>query len=298
VSNWYREALQEITGDSWLDDLARASIRAAEEKFSPDYAPPALLRVEFAGLREVGAYDSYLAAKAIQDATTKLAHIIRHPGTETNVAYAGDREKAPLFVRNQAGNVMVFGFPVVEDEVPEGTLAGTVAATLAVQAARELVNVLPSSAEDDAAVDAVLAQRPTVRNAVNGIVKVVPPKADGLGFRLTPSLGEPVSSVLSRDQARVLKDSLAELRVDTHQVTMTGRLDGVRTKRRIFYLETESGSEIHGALDIESSLADIRENLDRHVAVRLEVEQTQSASGQRSHPRYRLLRIEPAQATL
>lgn len=296
MSNRYRDALQEITGDSWLDDLARASIRAAEAKFSPDYVPPALLRVEFPGLREVGARDSYLAMKAIQDATTKLAHIIRNPGTETNVAHAASRAKAPLFVRNQAGNVMIFGFPAVENEIPPGTLTGTVSATLAVKAARELVIVLPASAEDDAALDAVLAQRPTVRNAVNDIVRAVPPKADGLDFRLTPSSGEPVSSVLSRDQARILKDSLAELRVDRRQITMAGRLDGVRTKRRIFYLEPESGAEIHGALDLESSLDDIRENLDRHVILRLEVEQTQSVSGQRSQPRYRLLRIEPSQA--
>jgi hypothetical protein len=39
VSNPYRDAVQRITGDSWADDLARASIRAAEAKFSPDYAP-------------------------------------------------------------------------------------------------------------------------------------------------------------------------------------------------------------------------------------------------------------------
>jgi hypothetical protein len=292
VSNWYRDALRDITGDSWLDELARASLHAAEAKFSPDYVPPALLRVEFPGLREVNAHDSHLAMKAIQDATSKLARIISNPGTETNVAHASSRAKAPLFVRNQAGNVMVFGFPEVEDEIPPGTLPGTVAPTLAVQAARELVTVLPSSAEDDAAVDAVLAQRPTVRNAVNDIVRAVPPKADALDFRLTPSSGESVSSVLSRDQARVLKDSLAELRVDRREVTLTGRLDGVRTKRRIFYLETETGSEIHGALDLESSLDDIRENLDRKVVVRLEVERTQSASGQRSQPRYRLLRIE------
>lgn len=296
MSDWYRDALREITGDSWLDDLARASIRAAEAKFSPDYAPPALLRVEFPGLREVEAHDSYLATKAIQDATAKLAHIIRNPGTETNIAHAASRAKAPLFIRNQAGNVMVFGFPSAEDQIPSGTLPGTVSTSLAVAAARELVIVLPSSAEDDAALDALLAQRPTVRNAVNGIVKAVPAKADGLGFRLTPSVGEPVSSVLSRDQVRVLGDSLAELRVDKREITMAGRLDGVRTKRRIFYLETESGTDIHGALDLESSLADIRENLDRQVVVRLEEERTQSASGQRSLPRYRLLRIEPSQA--
>jgi hypothetical protein len=297
VSDFFREAIAEITGDSWLDDLARASWRAAEEKFSPDYVPPAQLRVSFPGLREVQARDSYLAMKAIQNATTKLAHIIRNPGSETNIAYAADRAKAPLLLRSQAANVIVFGFPVVEDEVPPGTLVGTVSETLAVQAARELVNVLPSSAEDDAALDAVLAQRRTVRNAVNDIVMAVPPKADGLSFQLTPSSGESVFSVLSRDQASMLRDSLQEMRVDRRTVLMAGRLDGVRTKRRIFYLEPESGGEIHGALDLES-MDDIRANLDRNVLVRLEEERTQSVSGQRSQPRYRLLSIEPSQGTL
>lgn len=297
VSNPYREALYRITGDTWADDLARASVRAAEAKFSPSFTRPALLRVVFPGLREVDAHDSYLATKAIQDATAKLGYVIRHPGAETNIAHAASRAKAPLFLRSQAGNMMVFGFPAVDDEVPPGTIPGAVAETLAVQAARELVTVLPATGEDDQALDAVLAQRPTVRNAVNDIVKAVPPKADGLSFQLTSSSGEPVSSVLSRDQASVLRDSLQEMRVERHRVRMSGRLDGVRTKRRIFYLEPDSGGEIYGALDLES-MADIRANLDRHVVVMLEEERTQSASGQRSQPRYRLLSIEPSQGTL
>jgi hypothetical protein len=33
--NQWREAIERITGDTWLDDLARASLRAAEAKFSP-----------------------------------------------------------------------------------------------------------------------------------------------------------------------------------------------------------------------------------------------------------------------
>lgn len=31
----FSEARQEITGDSWLDDLARKSLSAAEAKFGP-----------------------------------------------------------------------------------------------------------------------------------------------------------------------------------------------------------------------------------------------------------------------
>jgi hypothetical protein len=256
-----------------------------------------LLRLAFPGLREVDAHDSYLATKAIQDATAKLAHIIRNPRSETSIAHAADRAKAPLLMRSQTGNVIIFGFPVVEDEVPPGTLAGIVPETLAVQAARELVNVLPSSSEDDAAIDAVLAQRLTVRNAVNDIVNAVPKKAEGLGIQLQRGSGDTVSSILSTEQAGMLKDSLKETRVGRRVITMAGRLDGVRTKRRIFYLEPESGGEIHGALDLES-LDEIRANLNRHVVVRLEEERIESVSGRKSQPLYRLLRIESEPATL
>ena len=180
VSNFFREAIDEITGDSWLEDLARASWRAAEAKFSPDYMPPAVLRIQFPGLREIDAHDSSLVTKAIQDATAKLGYIIRNPGSETHVAHAASRAKVPLLLRSQSGNVIVFGFPVVEDEIPPGTLPGAVSETVAVQAARELVTVLPASGEDDAALDAVLAQRPTVRNAVNDIVKAARRRAPAL----------------------------------------------------------------------------------------------------------------------
>ncbi len=89
----------------------------------------------------------------------------------------------------------------------------------------------------------------------------------------------------------MLKDNLKETRVDRRMVTMSGRLDGVRTKRRILYLEPESGGEIHGALDLES-LDDIRANLDRHVVVQLEEQRIESVSGRRSQPLYRLIRIQ------
>jgi hypothetical protein len=35
----FSEARQEITGDSWLDDLARQSLVAAEAKFDPPVPP-------------------------------------------------------------------------------------------------------------------------------------------------------------------------------------------------------------------------------------------------------------------
>jgi len=40
VAKSFGEARQEITGDSWLDDLARQSLVAAEAKFDPPPVPP------------------------------------------------------------------------------------------------------------------------------------------------------------------------------------------------------------------------------------------------------------------
>jgi hypothetical protein len=242
-SNAFLDALSDITGDSWLDELARASLAAADAKFSPDHVPPPVLRVVLAGLRDVEARDSYLVTKAVQDATAKLGHILRNPRSETSAAHAADRAKALLIQRGQAGNILIFGFPAIADEPTASNLPVNALETLGVRAARELVTVLPSSADDDAALDAVLAQRLTVRNAVNDIVNAVPRKASGLGLQLTPSSGEAVASVLSADQANVLKDSLKETRVDRRVVTVSGRLDGIRTKRRIFYLEPDAGGD-------------------------------------------------------
>ena len=81
-SSLFRDALRDISGDSWLDDLARASLSAADATFSLDYVTPPVLRVVFAGMRDVEARDSYLTTKAVQDATAKLAHIIRNPRSE------------------------------------------------------------------------------------------------------------------------------------------------------------------------------------------------------------------------
>ena len=141
----------------------------------------------------------------------------------------------------------------------------------------------------------MLAQRPTVRNAVNDIAQAVPPRADGLGFRMTLVSGEAIDSVLSSEQAGVLKSSLSESRVDRQTVTMIGRLDGVRTKRRIFYLEPQSGAEIHGAVDLELMEA-VRANLDRQIIATLEEERIRTLAGRRNQPLYRLVRIESAPA--
>jgi hypothetical protein len=77
----------------------------------------------------------------------------------------------------------------------------------------------------------------------------------------------------------------------TTTITMTGRLDGVRTRRRIFYLELESGAEVYGAVDLEL-LEDIRVNLNQKVIATLEEQRITPLTGKRSRPYYRMVRID------
>jgi len=288
VTKSFSEARQEITGDSWLDKLARASLLAAEAKFSGREIP--LLRVVVSGVRTIDAYDSSQVTKAVQDATAKLGHTISFPNADRSSALAADRERARLIQRGQTGNVIIFGFP--EPRTHEDILGLTVE-TLAERAVRELVSVLPGSTDDDASLDAVLAQRLTVRNAVNDIARAVPQSAAGLGFHMASADGEEIDSVLSQEQATVLKSSLGESRVDRRTVTVAGRLDGVRTKRRIFYLEPDSGPEIHGAIELEL-METVRASLDQRIIATLEEERTRTLAGRQSGRLFRLVRIESA----
>lgn len=289
VTNGFRVARHAITGDSWLDDLARASLSLAEDKFSEELGPLPVLRVSLPGINDLDAHASYVITKAVQDATAKIGHVLTQPKSEVSSVYPRDRERARLLQRGQSGGLIIFGFPVAGSS-PDAYLSARVVETLAERAVRELVNILPTSSEDDAALDAVLAQRPTVRNAVNDIVRAVPSRTERLDFQLIRGTGEVIDSVLSADQAMVLKSSLSEAKRVERRVFMTGRLDGVRTKRRIFYLEPDTGNEIHGAIDIEQ-LEAVRDNLDKQVAVTLLEERFMTVAGTRSRPYYRLISI-------
>ncbi|WP_163513243.1 hypothetical protein [Fodinicola acaciae] len=292
MTSAFRDAFGRIRGNSWLDELARASLIAAERKFAAGGVPSAQLRVEFKGLTSIGARESALVAKAIQDATAKVGHIIRDPSTEATGAYPGDRERARLIQRVQARNFMVFSFPDEAAEEGQFDFSGPESPrTLAELAAEELVEILPSTQEDDDSLDAVLGQRKTIRNAVNDIVGAVS-STGTLGLQFVPRVGAPISCVVSSEQAEVLAESLSESQVERRTITMQGRLDGVRTRRRIFYLELDTGRDIHGAIGTDL-LEDIRANLDHQVVATLEETRFEAVSGRRTRPSYRLLGLDP-----
>jgi hypothetical protein len=283
----FRRIAENIPGGTWLDDLARASAMAAHAKFERSSRSP-LLKVSVLGSANLDAYTFSDISRALQDATAKIGHIIRNPQGEITYVQPADRDKAPLLQRGQAGNTIFFGFP---EPAMDDALIHDGIETLSERAVKELCDFLPANGSDDGALDAVLLQRDTVRNAVSDIVTAVV-KNTGIGLQLTPTSGEEVARSMTLDQAKVLHGSLRESREAVGYETVAGRLDGVRTRRRIFYLERESGGTIQGAV-APDLLDQIKENLDRPVTARLRVVRTTTIDGRRGRPVHELLEITP-----
>lgn len=283
----FRRTAEEIPGGTWLDDLARASAMAAHAKFERTSRSP-LLEVSMLGPTDLDAYTFSDISRALQDATAKIGHIIRNPQGEITYVQPADRDKAPLLQRGQAGNAIFFGFP---EPAGDDALIRDGLETLSERAVKELCDFLPANGSDDGALDAVLLQRDTVRNAVSDIVNAVV-KNTGIGLHLTPTSGDEVSRSMTLDQAKMLQGSLRESREAVGYETVSGRLDGVRTRRRIFYLERESGGTIQGAV-APDLLDQIKENLDRPVTARLRVVRTTTIDGRRGRPVHELLEITP-----
>ncbi|EHR53006.1 hypothetical protein SacmaDRAFT_4832 [Saccharomonospora marina XMU15] len=280
-----RKVAENIPGGTWLDDLARASALAAHAKFERTCRSP-LLRVSLLESTRLDAYTFSDISKSLQDATAKIGHIVRNPQGEITYVQPADREKAPLIQRGLAGNAMFFGFP--ETSAPDALINDGIE-TLSERAVKELCDFLPVNGSDDGALDAVLLQRDTVRNAVSDIVNAVM-KTSSIGLSLTPTYGEEITRSMTTEQAKVLQSSLRESREDVGYETVTGRLDGVRTRRRIFYLERDTGSTIQGAV-APDLLDEIKLNLDRPVTARLRVVRTTTIDGRRGKPVYELLEI-------
>jgi len=162
-------------------------------------------------------------------------------------------------------------------------------ATLTEKAVGEIVQVLPETSVDDAALDAILGQRVPMRMAVSELVEVAR-AAHGLGLHWTLPGAVEITSILSGDQAEVLEDGLRQLQVETSRRQVIGRLDGLRTKRRIFYLEQDDGSEIQGAIDAEK-VDSVLASLNERVLATVEVTVTKTAAGRRGREHFRLVNL-------
>jgi hypothetical protein len=287
------QALAQLNTGSLLDEYERGAIEITWEDLtgegsSPSFAGPSL-RVEMTGMRMPDAYATGKVTIAIQQATARLAKSIRNPSARSDVRRE-DRERAQLVQRSQIGNVVTFGF--ADDELAGpgvGLFDGLEIRSLAETAALGLVQRLPESAEDDRALDAILAGSPATRRAISEVVEAAR-TASGLTLTYATPQGETARSSLTAEQAGLLHDSLAVTSQEVTRETIVGLLEGMRTRRRMFYLIREDGTEIDGAID-ENLLAEAKADLDKRVTAVVESSRTQTVGGRHGKKVYRLLSI-------
>lgn len=278
----FEQARADIDGTSWLDDLARASLTAAAAKFENRH--PATLAVDINANIDAGILAA--VSQGMQDAVARMSRHITHPDSDANRIMEDDRSRARLFPRRQIGRRIEFGF---EDlDVAEPGLFAAEAASAAELAVRELIEILPESNEDLASIEAMPARDRAILNVVQDIVKTVEQTA-GVGLTLSSTTGGRAIGVMTKDQAFTISSELLESEQERQIVTVDGRLDGLRTRRRLFYLETE-GRDFEGVYDPELAAA-VKRHVDTPVRARIEMVRSIKRTGSPGRWSYRLLAL-------
>ena len=283
-----RAALEASSGSPAVDMLSAAGIDASWSQIASDEAGPARLVVAIDGTGGLDASAAADVTNGLQEATAMIVRGFRKPGENAVQLRRGDTGRARLVQAAQYGRTLVF-------EVPRSTLGDNqlpVAdqATMVERAVGELVEVLPEGPEDDVSLDAILGQSASVRVAVEKLVKATR-ATPGIELELRTPGRSPVASVLSQAQAGVLGDSLGRVREEVERRQHIGRLDGLRTKRRLFYLEDDAGREWSGAID-EDLVGAVQAALNTRVIATVEVTTSRSVSGRRGREHLRLIRLD------
>ncbi len=278
----FRDAAARITGDDFAARLARMSAHAAAAKFEPQ-PPTPFLRVDFL----TGLPDAFALGKTIEQvhsATAQVAKWIRSPAGSSDITRA-DRERVPLQPR-AAGTSIFFDFP--DTSATADMLVQGRAETLAEIAAFQLIERLPETAEDDRTLDALLSEPSLIKLAVERLAKAAV-VASGIRLEIGTRDQRGENAFLTADQGRVLGENL---QLPTRQVrikTIRGSLDGMRTRRRLFYLITASDKELSGAV-ADEMLYEVRKHIGEEVEAVIETTELTTPAG-RTRSSNRLLSV-------
>ncbi|MFD3567393.1 hypothetical protein [Streptomyces sp. NPDC058667] len=301
----YVRALQATEGTDPLSRLTRAGLQASAEKFSglgllQAAAGPGfnfrLANPDNGGL--IAAHEVGDFLQRVQKAVARLAKARRVRRADVVRLQPLDLVAARLDVAaSMAGSIIVDlrpHVPAVEES--EGDLVPA-SVSWAEIGAVELVRALPEGPDDEASMDSLFSASPVMRRAVADLISDLPNPNLDISLAVQRGTGERISSVLSAGQAATLRERLGVIREEREIIRLQGRLDGLRTRRQIFYFEPPSGSEIHGFVD-DSLVSVVKEHLDREVEVALESFVLRSAAGKRSQRRYRLIEVAGEQSQL
>lgn len=290
----YRQSLSSAQGDDVFSKLRRASLQAFAAEIPGLTSPePQPVYVHMSDMSEpdhaAPAFQVGETLERLQRAVARLAKGRRTGASDVARIRLADVNDARLNVIATApGSLIVKVQPHVEPQSDETLPLGT--GTWAEQALFDLVRALPETEKDDDALDAIAVASPVMRRAISDLVLNRRGAFLDVELQMPQPAGEVLRSRLTPDHARALRRTLNIASEERHVETRRGRFDGVRTRRRIFYLETQAEGEIHGLVD-EDLLEAVKRNIDRVVEVTLEVIVTRSRSGKASPRRYRLVAI-------
>ncbi|UOE45584.1 hypothetical protein [Agromyces larvae] len=270
--------------------LRRNSYLAFRARFEARVPP---LKLRFDSSRAITATDLAAVTKALQDATARSAMLIIHPNQDRQRISADVRARVNLLPRSQSGNTIFFDFP---RSVAEQTdiIRGDELTHLAEHAVRELIEALPESGDDYATLEALPGRRQTIRAAIKTLASAVK-DTDSISLTLENPGGGAERSVLTVEQAREVPELLSATREEVSEVLVTGLMDGIRTRRRLFYiLDDEHQREYVGSVE-PSQLGLVQGVMGSIVEARLRKVVQVKADGSRSHPTYALRSLSTQQ---
>ncbi|HET7689113.1 MAG TPA: hypothetical protein VFK41_01935 [Nocardioidaceae bacterium] len=220
----------------------------------------------------------------IQRAIVAVSREIRQPAEAFTRLHTSDYEHAPLFVTTGPGNLITFrpaAGDLVMDELP--------AESLSAQALTRFANLLPGGADDNEAIEAALGGRTPTRRAMHEAA-LAAKRVHGIRVTLSGA-DDAVDGVLTQDQAEDLEQRLTESVTETVRLDLVGNLDGARSRRRIFYFESEGRHDIEGVID-EPLVGEVFGHLRESVRVIVEESRTRTVAGTAGRPVYRLVGLE------
>lgn len=294
MTNPLRQALDQVElDDSFLSRLSRASLRAGEQKF---FTPrTAVLEVEIDGPR----VDAYVGAQVSMAVMDSVAHFSKALGGAPDRVRVTQPYREALGFTNlgSIGNKILLGFPAAQPDKEAPLIDRRETPSKTETSTRALTLVLPENQEDDEALDAALGLKTPERLGLQKLSERIDQLSRSIELTLKISDGQRLEGQLSSEQARVLKNSLAESSTDEWEIDVTGVLDGMRTRRRQFFLETENGRNIAGTID-EELLESLPQFINRKVEAKIACRRQRQASGRLGRTGHRLIAIKPAPGTL
>lgn len=230
--------------------------------------------------RRPSAMDLAVVLEHFSRAVASIGAEIQDPLAERQLGPA-DYHRAPIFPTTIPGGPLVLTTepgPLTLSALPSGP-------TTADMALSRLANVLPENGRDNAFPARLLASRLPTARAILEVARAAK-RTHGLQLQLdgTP---EGVVSAIDVEQANLISDLLKDTREQSKTLRLPGRLDGVRFKRREFYLEVKD-RDIHGVVD-ETLVPMVRELLDQPVVATVERVSRITNAGVRRQTFYRLV---------